>query len=222
MTPASAEYQRLSGFQLYLSPMFGRTTLGGDFDGNHVIISDRLDEVNQVPRFDGGRSIGGAIGIRNKITRTIDGGLEFAYTESRLPAEWAGSPASKSTLSFFDMSVRAFFLSHKPIQPSMMLGIHTAFLTVPNGRTRAPFTRLEDAEYQGIGLTFGGGLSYFLHRRLSLDFKTIYRLVSFDEVNDLEIRDGLSAGSLNLSVGFSLHLFGTKKSPDEQVNPHDI
>jgi opacity protein-like surface antigen len=207
---AAAEdgYRRLNGLQLYAGPSLTHMAIGGDFDGETILVNDdRLSGV-AIEDFESAWGVGGVVGLRNALPHNLDIALELGYTQSKHDGTFLGVPADEATLKVFDVNPRLYFLTHQRFQPSLIAGMGFYSLEANDAAVNITTLTIEDAKFEGIGFNIGAGVSYFLLQRLSLDANIVYRHASFHRVNDDEIEDPLKIGNVTFGLQLLLHFGG--------------
>jgi hypothetical protein len=197
-------YQRKTNWSFYLGPTVSWLSLGGDFDGQNVLIDRDTGDIFAIPKFDTAPGIGGVVGLRNPLESCrVDLAMEVSYQQARMNNTLAGiSNTNKAVLHEIGVTAKSYFLANQSTQPFLAFGLDVPWLTVPGGN----LTNNQDATFRGVGLHGGGGLSHFILPHVSLEGSIVYRYRRFTSING----DGLgslarNSGSFEPTIAVLIH-----------------
>lgn len=198
---AEEKFYAKEGF--YMGITLPYNTIGGDFEGNSMLIGP--DEIILVPKVEGDFGWGIALGGRGKKWAG-----ELSYLRSTHNVTWLGAQG-EAVYNLVTLDFKRYFLVDKSVQPYILLGwIPSAWLTVKDGSADV-FGRVGDATFIEIfsaGLDLGGGLAFYLHPRVAINTGILYRLVYFATAEGVigepgDIEDSLNASGLSYNVGLT-------------------
>lgn len=183
--------------------------IGSDFDGESILTTST--QVFAVPEIDKNFGYAFILGMTSTFV-----GMELGYIKSTHNGNWAGASAdieNKMYVLDFLINGKPLMLLNNPARPIMRAGLYLANLIVHDGAgTATPTgTEISDASFTGLGFNLGGGVAYYLNRRLFLDVEVIYRLLSYASVkakgfDRVTIKDGLKGSSLGFTIGLAFTL----------------
>lgn len=159
-------------------------TLDGDFDGNAVLAN--FEGALAVPDVD--PDIGFAIGIGY---RGESYSFEFSFQRVEHDSNFLGFPLDTSSNSV-NFNFKWHFLTHYRVQPHLLIGAAFPFVIVEDGSVSAD-GEVDDASLVGLGANLGGGVSYYVTRRMAVVVEGGYRLA----VYTLGFGAGDASGSLD-------------------------
>ena len=100
----------------YIGGIFPFNHIGGDFDGEMVLVGN--NEAIVVPEFDSGVGFGFAIGGRFN-----QAALELNYLRSRHDVSFQGFEFGEADYNLVNFNGKIFFNVHQPAQPFLLAGI---------------------------------------------------------------------------------------------------
>ncbi len=176
--------------------------LGGDFDGDTVLLSSTGESI-EIPDADSGVGFGLAFGHRwNRHA------IELAFNQTRHDGAAPSLPGGDITYSAVDFDWRYFFRPEERLQPFFQAGFGFAFATLEDSSMG---TSVGDADLSGLELGLGGGAEYYLSERWSLGLRALYRQAFFDTAEGVDgdsgsIDESVDGGGLALVLGVSFTL----------------
>jgi len=212
--PASAAFP----WSVYLGPSFSWLSLGGDFDGQHVLIQQDTGNIFAVPKFNSGAGFGVVAGFRRPIPlNNLDLALELNYQQGSMTNTLGDSANDqKATLHEVGLTLKSYFRAKNSLQPFLASGVDFPWLTVPNGELLVPSIQTQDETFRGIGYHIGGGLCYFPWPYLSLEGTLAYHYRHFTSLNGMGLGDSSkSSGSFEPTISIRYH-FGRGTQPTQE------
>lgn len=186
--------------QIYFGGGLAYNSIGGDFDGDHMLLS--TTQAFLIPEINSGFGFGLAVGYSGKMASQFDFAMEAAFSLTSHDYDFDLLELhDDASAMFFDFNFKGIY-SPQMVQPYLLLGISAPYLKIKDGATTE--TRIDDAKFTGIGVNLGGGMDLYISPRVFLDVSLMYRLTHFNKVkgigDELEIDDGLSAGGMCISA----------------------
>ncbi|MHC4415278.1 MAG: outer membrane beta-barrel protein, partial [Planctomycetota bacterium] len=176
---------------------------GNDFEGDMVLVGEGFPDFIVIPEFDDGVGFGVGLGYRMG-----DFALELNYQRTTHDADSVGPPLGDGVLNLLNIDLKYFFNPEERLQPNLLVGLAIPWLDVEDASI-IPFGEVDDATYTGIGVSLGGGLSYYIDPKIALTVQGGYRFLFFTDVEGnsgqhADIEDELEAGGLFVSAGVSI------------------
>jgi hypothetical protein len=193
--------------EFYFGPVFAHSSLTGDFDGERAEIGP--NDIFLVPKLSSANGFGGLIGFRFYRKGIVDPAMEVSYLQSNHKSTVVGQPMEDAKYRMVNLDVKGYFMPTRSLQPFVVAGICLPWMTVPNSDLQlndsGHLIGTNEAKFSGLGFNLGGGLSWYVLPMLSLDGSAIYRLKSFNMVNEKELEDSLSSNDLDFMASLTLH-----------------
>jgi len=196
------EGQKYTSTGLYLGLLTTHSAISGDFDGNSLFVSTK--DINLVPKiestFGWGIAIGGRFILDKKYTLVT---MELVYQNSlhninahftKIGEDLFYVNGGKARYNMFAFDCKGYPYRFNNIEPFFLIGLVYPNLTVKDGSvipvTRKNLSGVEeivdykvgDVSYTGIGVSLGGGISYFLHQRIYLNGDAIFRIIKYNRL----------------------------------------
>lgn len=199
-------YSTRPGF--YIGGIVSHNSVGGDFDGESLIVDLNKGLTATVPDIETFFGFGGSVGVR-----TLQGGFEASYLRYTHDASWLNS-SSEAVVEHINIALKRYWLPREQFQPVLHIGwLPYSRIQVSGGMLTT--NGLSDSRYKGSTFSFngGGGLLLHLGPRLSAEGLVLYRYVQYEKVESvstletIELADILNGSGLNGSVSLSVVLF---------------
>lgn len=185
----------------YLGVNLPYNSIGGDFNSTGTLFSPDTGETFYFAEPDDAFGFGIAGGFRGPSYA-----IEFAYMRSEhddfSQVDPLGGPGT-SILDVVSLDFKWFFLADRNIQPYLLLGGSWINFEQEN---RAGIVFATDASYDNLAIDFGGGISFFVNRNLSLNTGITYRWTQFDQAHgdfDYDLNHNIDFSVLTYNVGIS-------------------
>lgn len=173
--------------------------IGGDFDGDRVLVSSNTSELFTVPKID--PAFGWSLSIGQRMEKVA---IEFSYARLVHSGSWVGFEESV-TQSAWNLDFKYFIRHQKRLQPFIQFGWNPAspIIRVENGAFDATDNTLSDAIFiSNIGnFNVGSGITWYITPRLSIYGTALYRRLKINAVQSeakktaLEIEGKMNADS---------------------------
>ncbi len=154
--------------------------VGGDFDGDRVLISTNASELFTVPKID--PAFGWSLSIGQRVEKMA---IEFSYARLVHSGSWVGFEESV-TQSAWNLDFKYFFRHQKRLQPFIQFGWNpgSPTLRVENGAFDATKNTLSDAIFiSNIGnFNVGSGITWYITPRFSICGTALYRRLKINAV----------------------------------------
>ena len=191
-----SEFYGKKGFALGVRGL--GTHMSGDFDGDTVLSGPDTIFLSDL---DDALGYELTLGYRKKGT-----GWELAYTRTYHEGDFEGFPGDVDYRAFTFRGLH-YWRANSEWQPFAMMGFVLPLADLEDGSSLGPENG--DAQLRGgFGLELGGGVAFWLTRRLVLDLRTSFIYQEFaraegvaDDEDDVD--DGVSAPSLGLGLGLT-------------------
>ncbi len=136
--------------------------------------------------------------------------LEFGLTASHHEGNNAAGLPIDADYGIFDVNFKKFIGSSPYIKPYLLVGFCVTVLEVENGAYYdGYYPEWGDADFTGIGLNLGYGLTLKLGDSIGLKGEVIYRSVAFTHASgvyeDGELSDTLDGSGLCFNAGINLY-----------------
>jgi len=213
---ATAEEQPKKSF--YAGPTVSRLSIGGDFDGEHVLFNNDTGELAAVPAFDSGVGYGGVFGFRHSFgSAPVDWAIEMTYQQGALNNSLDSQPNNdKATFHELGWTFKTYFRANHALQPVLVVGFDYPWITVPGGDFNETFG-LGDETFRGIGIHTGFGLCYFVMPEFSIEATGLYHDRSFTTLNNDSLDSSLNSHSIEPLLMLRYH-FGFGANPSRSEN----
>ncbi len=135
--------------------------------------------------------------------------LEFGLTGSHHEGNNAAGLPIDADYGIFDVNFKKF-IGHSPyIKPYLLVGFCVTSLEVQNGAYDVYYTDSGNANFTGIGLNLGYGLTLKLGDSIGLKGEVIYRSVAFTHASGMyeegDLSDTLDGSGLCFNAGINLY-----------------
>jgi hypothetical protein len=197
---------------IYAGLLVPYNSFSGDFDGNSLLVSQSAAFI--LPQFDSKLvGLGIAFGYGAAISNAVGYAVEASYTRSAHDITWVGVKGN-AVYQSLNFDGRFFFLADKPFQLYAIVGFGWPdWVVVKNGSARVNnagvVTLSGDAKFSGVSAKIGGGIAFYINRRLSLSGGLAYRVREYNTVKEVngnrsihfgEMEEKLSGNGLTLDV----------------------
>ena len=179
--------------------------LGGDFDGETT-----LSGPDTIFLSDADDGLGYEL-----VFSILDEGtaFEFSYQRIEHDGEFAGFPGDVEYRAFGFRGLH-YWRANSPVQPLAFLGFLIPFADIDDGSSDG--VAIGNAKLtSGFGFEAGGGLAWWLSRRVVLDLRAYYVYQEFNRAEGVsddseEIDDSVEAPGYGLTLGLTWVLFRRK------------
>ncbi|MDH3710835.1 MAG: hypothetical protein OER04_13155 [Cyclobacteriaceae bacterium] len=197
-----AQFQMDEGFYISLGGSY--QTLGGDFDGEAVLVAPQ--DIFLVPEVEAALGIGAKVGFRAENVA-----LELSLMRGNHDVSWVGAQG-EAILSLWSLSVQYYLFYDKPFQPFLQLGWSpVTALRVRDAAALVTTMEVSDAIFiSKIGnFNAGGGLAYYLSPKVFVHVTALYYRLSYGSIESeaervaIELEEDLVANEFNLQFGIA-------------------
>ncbi|MEW5925326.1 MAG: outer membrane beta-barrel protein, partial [Candidatus Zixiibacteriota bacterium] len=169
---------KMADKQFYLGGGFAYNSIGGDFNGDHLLSGH--SETILIPEINPGIGFGLTAGYSTKMSPLFYFGIEAAFSLTSQDYDFdILDEHNDVTAMFFDFNVKAIY-GPQMIQPYLLPGVSAPYIKLKDAAANDYF--LEDARFTGLGLNFGAGMDLYISPRVFFDINMMYRLTRLNEV----------------------------------------
>ena len=197
--------QEIKNEGIYLSVGAAYHSLGGDFNGETVLVAPQ--DIFAVPQVSGGAGFGLKLGYRVEASA-----LELSVMRTTHDINWAGFDGD-AVYTLWSLNFQYFFFHERPMQPIIEIGWTPATpLRVEDAAVSVETMEVSDAIYIGsIGnLQAGVGLQIFVSPQFFIKGLALYQKAVYGSVESeaervaIELDEDLKAHDLNFqfSLGY--------------------
>lgn len=198
---------------VYISFALLYNSFGGEFDGK--LSFDFEEEIIYVPKVKSNYGFGVMLGSRFKFRKNSSVAAELGYYRSTHDYTHLQTEGGSVFSNMLLLSAKYYFPVNKTIQPFLNGEMAWSWLIVKNGLITSvgppEVAKIGDASYRGLALGVGGGITYYLHPKVSINAGIILRWLmmnsakgEFKEAHDI---NNLMAISPNFTIGITYTIF---------------
>ena len=166
---AAAQDPKRTGEGFFIAVSGQSLAFKGDFDGRLVLWC--FDKAFFVPKMNSATAFGFGLGFKRKAWL-----WELLYLSSRHPYAFMDRDGS-SVFRSVEIDGRTFFFKDSAIRPYILVGIIVPWLTVDQGAEM--YGLKYRATYFGLGLNFGGGITWDIAPFLFMSGGLVYRVLGY-------------------------------------------
>ncbi len=194
--PMAWDEPMLFNLYLYVGFKVPHYTLGGGFDGNEYVTDGR--ELVILPKIEGNNGFGifGGVRTRDLMKTPIDLAFEAGYSWSSHLTQWRGK-SGEAYYRHLSGTFRMFMKPSKKIHPYLDVGAFMSWIIVKNGSTTV--TTSGDAVFPGYGVQYGGGISYFAKKDVTLSLGATYAQARYPVSEETENSSKQNMGNIHVS-----------------------
>lgn len=187
---------------IYLGIAVPFNKLGGDFDGERVVIDISVGEAVVIPKIKTQSGLGLTLGSRGNPFAG-----EINYYWSKHDATWLDAK-TETDFNIISLDSKLFLVNEQPIQPYLLVGVAYSWLIVKNASVNYYYS-FDDARINGFGLNIGGGLAIYLGHRLAISAGIIYRYLEYSTMSGvsketIELDEPLIGSGVSYNAGISM------------------
>ena len=186
----------------YISLGGSYQSLGGDFDGENILVAPQ--DIFVVPKVDAALGIGGKVGFKAENVA-----LELSLFRGNHDASWAGAQG-EAVLALWSLSLQYYFFHEQKFQPYLQLGWSPiTSLRVRDGAALIATMEISDAIYiSKLGnFNAGAGAAYYLAPKVFAYVTALYYRIGYGSIESeaervaIELEEDIRANEFHLQFG---------------------